>query len=227
MVASEAESVKREVDIKWSNNLAYCVGLIASDGNLSKDGRHITFVSKDLDLIKTFNSCLNLENKISVKNSGYDRNARYYYVQFGNVMLYRWLNNVGLKPNKSKTIGILHIPNKYFFDFLRGLLDGDGCVHSFRHPESKYPQIRLRFTSGSKNFLTWLKNKIFALLSIKGKIATVPRAYELIYYKQNSIELLKLIYRRANVFLGRKFEKAKTLLIKDKGGWCNWQTREA
>lgn len=36
-----------KIKIKWSPKFAYCIGLITSDGNLSKDGRHISFTSKD------------------------------------------------------------------------------------------------------------------------------------------------------------------------------------
>lgn len=216
-----------KMDIKWDNKLSYCVGLLASDGNLSKDGRHIVFVSKDIDLIKTFKICFGLKNKIANKNSGYNKNGKYYYIQFGNVKLYRWLNNIGITANKSKTIGILKIPNKYFFDFLRGLLDGDGCVTSFKHPESKHLQIRVKFCSANKDFLIWLESKIYNLLSLSGKIGTIPRVFELIYYKYSSIKLLKKIYRKSTVFLNRKFEKTRILLSNEPGGWCNWQTREA
>ena len=159
-----------------------------------------------------FKSALNLKNKIANKKGGYKKDGIYYRIQFSNVKLYRWLNLIGIKSNKSKTISKLKIPDKYFFDFLRGLLDGDGCIYSFWHPESQYPQIRVRFISGSKNFLLWLKARIYNLLRIKGRIEDVPRAFVLVYYKQNSVKLLKRIYRRASVFLNRKFKKANVLL---------------
>ena len=38
----------------WSENLAYAIGLIATDGSLSNDGRHLNFTSKDIDQIQTF-----------------------------------------------------------------------------------------------------------------------------------------------------------------------------
>ena len=196
------------MSIKWNESLSYCVGLLVSDGNLSKDGRHITFVSKDLSLIKIFKFCLKLKNKIAFKKSGYNKKGKYYYIQFGSVLLYRWLNNIGINPNKSKTISSLEVPNRYFFDFVRGLLDGDGCITSFKHPESRYPQIRIKFTSGSIKFLVWLKDKIDRILDIKGRIEVLPRAYQLIYHKCDSIELLKKIYKKPGVFLKRKLLKA-------------------
>ena len=93
--------------MRWSSNLAYVIGLIVTDGNLSKDGRHIELTSKDRDQIETFSRILNLENKIGHKKSGYNPSGVYYRIQFGNVKLYRFLIKIGLTPNKTKTIGIL------------------------------------------------------------------------------------------------------------------------
>jgi hypothetical protein len=75
-------------NIKWSPNIAYAIGLITTDGNLSSDGRHITFVSKDIGLIKTFRLCLGLNNRITPKKSGYS-NKIYNKIQFSNVKFYR------------------------------------------------------------------------------------------------------------------------------------------
>lgn len=218
---------KNELEIEWHRNLAYCVGLLVSDGNLSKDKRHIVFVSKDLNLVEKFKSCLNLKNKIAYKASGFNRNGKYYYVQFGNVKLYRWLNKIGIKSCKSKTVGPLSVPNKYFFDFIRGLFDGDGCITSFNHPECRKPQIRIKFASSSEKFLIWIRKKIDSLIRSKGNIETIPRAFELVYYKGDSVRLLRNIYRNPGFYLNRKFERANFLLNKNEGGWCNWQTREA
>lgn len=60
----------RERDFAWSPELAYAVGLIATDGNLSNDGRHLGLVSKDIDLLETLRMCLNIENSITLTTSG-------------------------------------------------------------------------------------------------------------------------------------------------------------
>ena len=75
--------------------------------------------------------CLNLDSKISKKKSGYCLHA--HHVQFSHKKLYGELQKIGLEPNKSKSIGALRIPDRYFFDFLRGYFDGDGCVYFKEH----------------------------------------------------------------------------------------------
>lgn len=208
----------------WSFNIAYAIGLMTADGNLSSDGRHMTFVSKDLDLIYIFKKCLGLRNKISKKSSGYsrDKSKKYYFIQFGNVKLYNFFKSIGLTPRKSKTIRKLIIPHQYFSDFLRGLIDGDGSIGYFMHPESTLKQFRIRITSGSRDFLEWLNREIRDFLDIKRNIRQVTRAYELCYYKEASKKLRDFIYYKGDiVYLKRKFEIAKLMEMRE---WWNWQT---
>jgi hypothetical protein len=46
--------LKNNPKIKWNSEISYGIGLIATDGSLSKDGRHITFTSKDQQLAELF-----------------------------------------------------------------------------------------------------------------------------------------------------------------------------
>jgi hypothetical protein len=85
---------KRKQKIRWSPQLAYTVGLLTTDGSLSKDKRHIIFVSKNVSLIKTFKKILFLENKIGVRRSGYTGRKDCYHIQFGDVVLYKWLQRM-------------------------------------------------------------------------------------------------------------------------------------
>ena len=103
----------------WTPELAYIVGLMVTDGNLSKDKRHMSMRSSDLDLLNTFKICLNLKNKISqTKNDGYAKRPC-YRIQFGNVQLFQWFEQIGIFPNKTYTIGEIKIPDKYFRDFFK------------------------------------------------------------------------------------------------------------
>ena len=48
-----------KIEIKWSPDFAYVIGLIATDGCLSTNGRHVIFVSKDLEQVENFKKILN------------------------------------------------------------------------------------------------------------------------------------------------------------------------
>jgi len=194
--------------IVWNINVAYAIGLITTDGNLSKDGRHLTFVSKDLSLVKLFKECLGLTNRISCKNSGFVKNGKYHFIQFGDVVFYKNLVEIGLGPNKSKRIGILNIPDEFFPDFLRGHLDGDGTIRTYNDSKFKNcKRLYLSFLSASKRHVIWLQKKIQELYAIKGRIRPDVRIWTLTYAKHASITLLKVIYYRENLpLLLRKYK---------------------
>ncbi len=200
---------------------------MTSDDNLSPDGRHLAFVSKDIDQINTFKRCLGLKNKTSIKKSGYTKDPKkiYYVVQFGNVKMYNFLTDIGLSPNKSKAIGPLLIPPAYLPDFLRGLIDGDGSIGYFMHPESKEKQFRVRIASASIQFLEWLRKRLTMRLGIKGSINKVVRAYQLNYYKGDSCKIVKFMYYSNRVpCLKRKYDRAMLMNVR---AWRNWQTLTA
>lgn len=203
----------RRESVQWNPALAYAVGLLTTDGNLSPDGRHIDFTSKDVALIETFKQCLNLTNRITIKFSGLGVMA--HHVQFGDVVLYQWLLDIGLMPNKSKIIGALSIPDAFFFDFLRGHLDGDGTIKNFSDPV--YPnseRLYVSFCSASRIHLEWLQGRIENLLSIDGFLQDGNRESTLTFAKQDSIRLLRAMYHSSDIpCLKRKYSRAKKFLV--------------
>ena len=201
------------MEIGWTFSLAYVVGLIATDGNLSKDGRHLEFTSKDIEQLETFKRCLGLKNRIAWKTSGYS-SKRYPHIQFGNVKLYRWLVRVGVTPKKSKTLGALEIPDEFFFDFLRGSLDGDGCIRTYM--DAVFPNSRRlysTFYSGSRPHLEWIRQTVLRLLGVAGRICPGMRVWRLTYAKKTSRIVLKAIYYQKGVpCLERKRRLAELFL---------------
>ncbi len=182
--------------IRWSGNFAYAIGLITTDGYLSKDGRHIDLTSKDLEQIQNFKRILKLKNKIGLKYANKKKDVIYYRVQFGNIKLYRFLVSIGLTSNKSKTIKEVKVPDKYFADFLRGCLDGDGYTTSGW--SKQWPNSFIFYTgfiSASRNYLEWLCKKIVNLYNINGYIKKAGRtAFSLTYAKQSSLKLVEIMY---------------------------------
>lgn len=206
---------KESVLIKWDENFAYAIGLFTADGSLSIDGRHLDFTSKDKEQIKNFMKCLNLKNKIGRKSRDSEKIKKYFCVQFGDVRFYRFLQSIGLNPRKSLTLKYVKIPNRFFADFLRGLLDGDGNINSFKHPESQYLQLRVRFSSGTREFLHWLRRVTNKNLNLenRGSIQCYVKNKCLSYGKEDSIKILKYIYYSDEIIcLARKWVQAKVFL---------------
>ena len=197
----------------WDSRFAYAIGLFTADGCLSSDRRHLDFTSKDMAQVRNFKNCLHLTNKITKKTRDKEKIKKYYHIQFGSVRFYRFLESIGLSQRKSRRLKNLNIPTKFFPDFLRGLFDGDGTFDKFWHPESRFPQIRVKFISGSPIFLKWLQKKINHRLKTRGYITNKGSVENLEYAKEDSFKLLKLMYYSDNnVYLFRKFKKIKPYL---------------
>lgn len=206
-------------NFNWTPELAYVIGLITTDGSLSIDGRHINLTSKDLEQIKTFASILCLTNTIGKKGSSTSSEKKYFQIQFGNVKFYKFLLAIGLTPNKTKTLGPLKIPDKYFVDFLRGHLDGDGSIVTYVDRYNSYfgvvyenQRLYLKFISASNAHLVWLSEQIEKMTTIKGSL-TLNGIWNLSFSKKDSIKLLKWIYYKPSLpCLTRKREIAIKVL---------------
>ena len=193
--------------MKFTSNLSYLIGLITTDGNLSKDGRHIIFVSKDLDQINNVKKILKLKCEVKEKLGSYSNTKKYYYLQFSDVVLYRFLISIGLMPNKTKNLKSLNIPDEFFCDFLRGHLDGDGCTYSLWDKRWKSSfRLYTVFISASLKHLEWIQTKIIKLLKVTGRLRYYGRSvYHLIFAKKESVVLLnRLYYNKKVICLSRK-----------------------
>ncbi len=189
--------------IVWSPEIAYGVGLMASDGYLSQDGYHLTMVSKDREQIEHIKICFNVSAAIKPYTGGRNNPEIYYRVQWGDVTLYNFLLSIGLTPHKSLTIGALKIPDEYFFDFLRGSFDGDGCFYSYFDPRWKNSfMFYMTFTSGSKEHTDWMRESIECLIGIHGHITFGKKGNgvsNLKYAKKESLILLRALYKNENI----------------------------
>lgn len=209
-----------KIKIKWSSSFAYAIGVIVTDGNLSPDGRHINITSKDKEMVKTIAVCLGAKNRIGRKSRGGSSKKEYFVLQFGDVIFYAFLMSIGIMPKKSKTIGILKIPSRFFFDFLRGHFDGDGTFFSYWDPRWKSSfMFYTEFLSASRTHIVWLQREIEKRLNICGHITTNKKhqIFHLKYAKRESLILLKEMYYDSHVTcLERKRKKIKQVLKIDR-----------
>jgi hypothetical protein len=181
----------------WGSDMAYVLGFIIADGCVIKNKRGACFL------------------EIS-SNENYSRR---YRLQIGSKKIFKNLLNLGIYPRKSKTIKLPVLPDKYFSHFLRGYFDGDGCVNicKFKRKDRKSFSYVLTsvFTSGSRNILVEIKNKLQELEVIKGGSFFYNQGYRLSFSINDSLGLYGFMYRnlKNNLYLNRKksvFEKYLT-----------------
>lgn len=211
---------KGKVKIEWSTNFAYAIGLIVTDGCLYNDKRHISLTTKDLQQAENFKKCLGLEVKIGLKSSGSQKEKIYHTVQFGDILFYKFLESIGITSAKSKIIGSVELPDKYFFDYLRGCFDGDGCFYSYWDPRwrSSY-MFYIEFASASKKHIDWLQRKIESLIGVSGHVSGRKKKifFQLKYAKKEALEIIKKMYYNPKVVcLSRKKLKIQKALKVEK-----------
>lgn len=200
----------RRKEVIWTPELAYAVGLITTDGCLSPDGRHLLLTSKDLEQVQNLKSILGVKANIGVVYSGARR--PYHRLQWGDVVLYNFFLSIGLTPNKSLTLGEVAVPDRYFFDFLRGHHDGDGCFYSYFDPRWKSSYMfYLCFTSASKNHLLWLRKVMHRLLSVQGSLSSYQQKD-----KPNSFHQLKFAKAETLIILRKLYPDAKVICLSHK-----------
>lgn len=209
---------KGKVNINWSSNFAYAIGLLATDGCLYKDGRHIEFTSKDKEQVFNFLKSLGIENKIVTKISGLQKEN--FRVQFSDVLFYRFLQTIGITPAKSKTINQVAIPDEFFIDFLRGCFDGDGTFYSYMDKRWKSSHMfYLELIAASYDHLIWIQAKLKSLIAITGSLSKKQGGvYKLRYAKIQTLEIIKKMYYSPDVvcLLRKRLKIENALLIEEK-----------
>jgi hypothetical protein len=188
----------------WTPDLAYAVGLIATDGNLSKKPGRIAIMSNDTDLLDLVRRRLRLNTDIRPHRGGYG--TRCHHLAWSDRRFYDWLANVGLTPAKSLTLGPLAVPDEYFADFFRGCVDGDGSIvsyidryHTFKSASYVYTRLYVSIVSASFRFIEWLRASVQRLVNVAGHV-DVRRSggrhdvWRLRYAKRESLAVLRWIY---------------------------------
>ena len=196
---------------EWTPDTAYAVGLLATDGNLSSSGRHISLSSKDREQLLTFLRCVRRTARIGAVRGGFGTTS--LRVQLGDVGLYRWLASIGLHPRKSHTLAAIAAPDAVFPHLLRGLLDGDGSIIDVTYEGTgkaagrRYRTLLVRFISASRPHVAWLQQRIHALFGLSGSVTATNGIYRLTFAKSSSLRLLEVIYPGPDVpCLARKRE---------------------
>jgi hypothetical protein len=198
-------------------HLWYIVGLIVTDGNLNPKKHMINITSKDEDHIVLLREILGLHTKISFKGNGGSKEKRYSALQFCDKNFYSYLENCGLSPRKSLTMKEIKVDKKYFVDFLRGVIDGDGCISTWINKTNGYQQWALRIVSAAPVFIQWLKDKTENQFNVKGKLYCYQDAF-----RKNPINILKFGKLAAKAILEKTYyPNCLSLERKNiKSAWC-------
>lgn len=194
-------------------NFYYLVGLITTDGHIwwpgcTKSSRRfgvaIELHEKDKEL---------LDKLVSYFGGKLTHNKKTHCIKWSifNENFVKYLRNIGLTNNKSVSLML----NKEWFykltethrnHFLRGVVDGDGCVHIGE--KSKYISI----CSYAENF----RNLLFVYFKDCGYVCFCkPPRNEILFFGRNGIKPFMNIFTNNQnyIYMQRKYDKFKRLCL--------------
>ena len=195
---------------KWTSDMAYILGFLYADGNVTKTKRGTHFIaiySADREILVKMRKAFGSNHLLSARRSS---TGCVYRIQVGSKEWFDDVATLGLFPNKVKRMVLPNIPAIFFADFVRGYFDGDGNVWTGinnKHRTMPPLVIMTAFTSGSHDFLKALHQALLgvglcggSLYRIKGKNCS-----RLLLSVRDSLKLYRIMYNgRHKLYLKRK-----------------------
>lgn len=196
----------------WSNNMAYILGFICADGCLYRNSYgsyqlNFAIKSDDIEILEFIKKETGAEHKITedIKNTNYKENYKSVKLRICNREFGLDLENLGVHQRKSLTIQFPEVPKQYLSHFIRGYFDGDGgfCISKIK--KGKYNYLRAMICSGSKDFISVLRDNISNECIDFTPAISNGSAYSIAYTGSRAIKLGDWMYNDATFYLERKY----------------------
>ena len=217
----QTETSRKHTLINFNNGIlnyndAYLLGLIFSDGNLTRNCIEIILHEKDKQILIVLSNYVYGYEKISyrkgriwqVGDKTYKSGGQWRF-RVNSKFVVNILKPIGLKENKSLTLEYPKIDSVFDRDFIRGYFDGDGslCIPKIKG------NVRISIV-GSHMFCKTLKDKLTGYLesniTLKEKTNNVSCVE--IYGRNQVLEFCNWLYTGCDLKMNRKYEKYKELL---------------
>lgn len=198
---------------KWSRVVAYVLGFVVSDGNVSKDWRCLT-IAQSHDCGREILE--RLKGILGGNITGPDEDDSNRLLVHSRPICER-LVKMGVPPAKSLIVEMPEVPEEFLADFVRGLVDGDGSI---TRAKAKHGRCGLCVTiaSGSQKFREQLRDRIGATTGLVGGFDGIS-----VRWSWNAaLALLEWLYegKEGSMWLPRKFEKYQELLA-ERASWVD------
>lgn len=203
---------------------AYLLGLFFTDGSVG--GRkhnqiRIELQYSDFSLVFKIKQILNVNSEIIIsqrknKNGTISTSC---LLAFNSSKMANDLKKYGIIPNKTYLTKHLPCISKNLLPhFLRGLIDGDGCIYTNKNFNKKYSKYYykkvLYFCNYNKSVCEDFREYIKILLKEKEipKVSAQKSGYRVTFTKKEQVKkILNLLYKNSNIYLQRKYNRAKEL----------------
>ena len=194
----------------------YFIGWIASDGYiLEKPTKCVVLSITDKEILENFKERMGYSGEIKTYAKEKPHHKQQYKFTIGSKKMVQDFVNIGIRQKKSKTIEMPKINDKYFYHFLRGLIDGDGSIviseyYTNKAKTNKGTRIFVFLNSASKKLLDSISERcdIKPTNMITLRNEGYDDCYRLTWTGQKALALCDLLYKDSeNLRLTRKYNK--------------------
>jgi hypothetical protein len=139
----------------------YLLGAYITDGCVSKNGVSLTteLKSKDKDWLCSIRDIISPQTQVKKA-----KRSNCYRLRIANKKIATWLVEHECVPNKSLKVKMPQVPVKYLPDFIRGCIDGDGSIGTFKRTngtsKKQYATQVCYIVSGSKCFIQEMQEQL-------------------------------------------------------------------
>lgn len=205
-------------DIIDSECKAYFLGLLFADGYCDKDSGRVMIGLQEQDgyILEKFKEVIQFTGNLTFISKAHLNQLNQYHICLTSKYLSSVLDNHGMVRAKSLILKFpTTIPNSLLNHFIRGFFDGNGCATT----KNGYTVISIISTL---DVLRNIKSTINTYYGIdKGSISerskTNSPVKQLEFYGSNITTLVRdYMYKNANFFLTRKYDKLRDIKIKRK-----------
>ena len=201
-----------------SPNKAYILGLLFTDGCVDKKSKgqgriRLQLQAQDKDILNKIKDELQIDTELILDPRG----KQCYSLEFVDNQIFEDLSKYNIIPNKTYDVSHLpsNIPQQFLKDYIRGLIDGDGCITTSQDLST---DVSLHFTTYHKTIAEDFQKliDINILHKEKSNQPFYTSAWHVQWrgYKQ-VLTILNYIYQKADLYIERKYNKYIQLLTRN------------
>lgn len=206
-----------------SQNLAYFLGWVSSDGYVQKNANIIGIEIKEDDkkILEDISQSMNYTRPLIVYERPERGNGHFCRFVLENAEIKKLLiEKYGIVPRKSNEAFCFNFQNlsqKYWKDYIRGYFDGDGSIKKKTSLTFQIDCTSLRMILALEKAIKELDNTISLSITKREpgteeenknkKIKSLRPIYRLYCYGENAKKVFQLMYTDAEIYLERKHDR--------------------
>lgn len=201
---------------KESPDMAWLLGFLASDGNISKNGNRIRIELSivDREILEKIKKLVEIDNPIYEKET--KKGFQFATIEWSCKEHKEDLAKYGIVSNKTYILEPpVKLNPKYYIDYIRGYFDGDGTINLNKGKNSN--SLRWSICGASKPMLQWMVKTLESQynippVNIHKDSSHEQDFYSFVYSTKSAKRIYEILYTPNSLYLKRKKDKYKYLL---------------